>query len=144
MLKDTLNSIFGDSEESRIIQEVSDATMSSVPSTAPEAKMKMMLFDALKCRLSNVYFLICRNIHILQREFQQSYDTQYTRLVKLGRPSKDAIEAEIRTLQPNYASAIQKVQDLEDVKEFISLQMRCIDACKTTAMRVLEDSRRID
>lgn len=140
-----LNGIFEPgTEEYETIVDTYDLITRNVPSIASDAKTQMILLDNTKIKLSTLYFMLCRNISQLKDAVQQTVDSQYTRLVKLGRPSNAAIEAEIRATNPEYAGISRKIGDYENVKDLISSYIKCVDSRKTTALEVLRDSRRID
>lgn len=140
-----LSEIFStESDEYKTLVEINRVLSMSSPSISSEAKSQMIILDSSKTKLSTIYFMLNRAISRLKREVQSAYDIQYTRLVKLGRPSNTAIEAEIRSTNPQYVTNSQRISDLEDIKDLIYNYMKCIDSCKFTASEILRDSRRID
>lgn len=143
--KNILEGIFDEgTEEYDLVKEAYDLISKTTPSISAEAKTNMILLDHSRANLTTIYFMVCRNISKKKDSFQKSYDSQYSRLVKLGRPSNAAIEAEIRVTSPEYATASSQIEALEQVKDLISSYIRCIDSCKQTAVEILRDSRRID
>lgn len=142
---DILEGVFPeDSEEWNVLEEAYNLVISSTPTIAAQAKTDMILLDNSKIRLSTIYFMISRNISRQKESIQGEYDTAYTRLVKLGRPSNAAIESEIRMTHPSCASVLQKIEVLEQVKDLVSSYIKGIDSAKQTAIEFLRDSRRID
>lgn len=133
-----------DSEEFAIIKDSYDCIISSAPTISAEAKTQMILLDHNRTKLSTLYFMLARKISTLKSTYQSDWDTQYARLVKIGRPSKDSIESEIRANNPALAGAIVQVNQYEQVQELVSMYMRCIDSAKQTATELLRDSRRLD
>lgn len=143
--KDLLDGVFDEgTEEYKIIEESYNLIVGNAPTIAAEMKTNMILLDHARTKLSTLYYLTCREISRCRRKYEKSYDQQYTRLVKLGRPSKDAIEAELKVTCAGYAENYQKEEDLNQIKDLISSYMRCIDSCKQSAVEMLRDSRRID
>lgn len=149
MIRDSLKSMISEvfpegSEEYETLLEVYQSTSQAIPATAAEAKVRMVIYDRLKVKLSTLLFNLSREQSRLQSTVQSTRDSQYTRLVKLGRPTKDAIEAEIRTTNPEYAGIMIKVNFYEDIKNLILTYLRCIDSQKTTALELLRNINRID
>jgi len=144
-LEDTLKEIFSEnSDEYKLIIEASELVASSAPTIAAECKTIMLMTDHIKPRLSTLYFLLSREISKLKESYQASYDAQYVRLVKMGRPSNAAIEAEIRVSNAEFIALSKQVEKYEQVKELITFYIRCIDSLKQSAIEILRDSRRID
>ena len=143
--KDILYGIFDEgTEEYEQISECYDLIAKTAPTIAAEAKTHLLLLDHARINLSTIYFMLCRNISKKREIYQQAYDTQYARLVKLGRPSNAAIEAEIRSTNSDYAVLSRQIESLEQVKDLITAYVRCIDASKQTTFECLRDSRRLD
>lgn len=140
-----LDGIFNEgTEEYNQIKECYELISKSAPTISAEMKTTMILLDHSRVNLSTIYFMLCRNISKMKAEFQQTYDSQYARLVKLGRPSNAAIEAEIRSQNPEYSGITMKIETFEYVKDLINSYIKCIDECKKTTIEALRDSRRID
>lgn len=145
LLIEALNGVFDEgTEEREILTEAYDIIRSSHPSVASEAKNHLIMLDHSRVKLSTLYYSITRIISHLRGMVQSTYDAQYTRLVKLGRPSKDAIESEIRTTNPEYSGISQKIKDYEEVKELINMYLRCIDASRSSTQEILKNIYRID
>lgn len=143
--KSLLDGVFDEgTEEYTIIEESYNLIVSNAPTIAAEMKTHMILLDHARTKLSTLYYLITREVSRCKRIYEKSYDTQYARLVKLGRPSKDAIEAELKVTCQDYARNYQREEDLLQVKELVSSYMRCIDSCKQSTVEMLRDSRRVD
>lgn len=139
-----LSEVLGDSEESKILEEVYSLITQTVPTVISEAKTHMLLLDHAKIKLSTIYYMTCREISRMTKLVRPTYDSQYTRLVKLGRPTKDAIEAEIRSTNPEYSGIYHKICDYEDLKNLITMYIRCIDSNKNTTVEILHNINRID
>lgn len=134
-----------ESEEYKIISEVYDLITSTVPTVASEAKTHLVLIEHSKIKLSTIYFMIRRMISSLKNSEQYNkYDAQYTRLVKLGRPSKDAIESEIRTTNPDYVILSNRLNELYDIQELVSMYIKCLDSSRMTTIELLRNINRID
>ena len=143
--KELFEGVFSeDSEELETLQMTYDLVGKSAPSIVAEYKTNMILLDKCKIKLSTMYYMLSRNISKKRETFNDTYNATYTRLVKVGRPSAAAIEAEIKSTNPMYAGISIEIERLEQVKELINLYLRCIDSCKQTATELLRDSRRID
>ena len=143
--KEILDGVFDEgSEEFDIIKTTYELIGMSAPSISAEFKTHMILLDKCKINLSTMYYMISRNISKKKEVFSDTYNSTYTRLVKLGRPSAAAIEAEIKASNPAYSGLMIEVEKLEQVKDLIASYLRCIDSCKQTITELLRDSRRID
>lgn len=132
------------SDEYNTLVECYNLIMGSSPSIAAEAKTNMILLDHMRMKLSTLYFLLERTISKKKSAYQNAYDSAYTRLVKLGRPSNTAIEAEIRVTVPEYLVGYDEVEKLEHVKGLILGYLKGIDSYKQTSVEILRDSRRLD
>ena len=137
-----LYDILGQCDELTSIVRVSAVLTLSTPVTESEANYIMEKLDSSKAELSSIYFQLSREISRLESEVQKDYDSSYSRLVRLGRPSKDAIEAEIRNGNPMYVEVSCRIKSLEDVKELISMYMRSIDSKKTSVLEALRSIKR--
>ena len=137
-----LYDVLGQCDELTSIVRVSAVLTLSTPVTESEANYIMEKLDSGKAELSSIYFQLSREISRLESEVQKDYDSSYSRLVRLGRPSKDAIEAEIRNGNPKYVEVSYKVKSLEDVKELISMYMRSIDAKKVSVLEALRSIKK--
>lgn len=131
-------------EEYSIISEAYDLIVKSAPTVSGEAKTHLILLDHCRTNLATLYYMIGRNISKLRDTIQSAYDSSYTRLVKLGRPSKDAIESEIRLTCPEYLVSYKKIRDLEEVQSLVNMYLRCVDSNKTTTLELLRNIQRID
>lgn len=144
-VRELVSGVLGDkSEETETVVEVYELITQSAPTIASEAKTHMILLDHARTKLSTVYYMLCREISRMKDEVRSSYDSQYTRLVKLGRPTKDAIESEIRATNPQYSGVSKTISDYEDVKNLINMYLRCIDSSKQTTVELLRNINRID
>lgn len=144
-IEETLTLAFSEgTEEYEVLKDAYKLITSSYPSVASEAKSHLIMLDHSRMKLATLYYGVCRNISQLRDTMQATYDIQYTRLVKMGRPSKDAIEAEIRSTNGEYAGVSKRIKDLEDIKELISMYMRCIDSSRSTVTEILRNVYRID
>ena len=144
-IKSVISGVFPEgSDEFETLVECYNLVMGSTPSIAAEAKTNMTLLDHMRMKLSTLYFLLERSISKKRTQYQAVYDAAYTRLVKLGRPSNTAIEAEIRVTVPDYLTGSEEIEKLEQVKNLISGYLRGIDAYKQTSIEILRDSRRLD
>lgn len=137
-----LYDILGQCDELTSIVRVSAVLTLSTPVTESEANYIMEKLDSGKAELSSIYFQLSREISRLESEVQKDYDSSYSRLVRLGRPSKDAIEAEIRNGNPMYVEVSCRIKSLEDVKELISMYMRSIDSKKTSVLEALRSIKK--
>lgn len=137
-----LYDILGQCDELTSIIRVSAVLTLSTPVTESEANYIMEKLDSGKAELSSIYFQLSREISRLESEVQKDYDSSYSRLVRLGRPSKDAIEAEIRNGNPTYVEVSCRIKSLEDVKELISMYMRSIDSKKTSVLEALRSIKK--
>ena len=145
LLREYITDIFPEtSEEYKILEEAYEVITSSAHTISAEAKTDMILLDNVRTKLSTLYYMLGRSISRKRASFQTIYDTQYARLVKLGRPSNAAIEAEIRTTNPGAAITMKECAALEEVKNLVEKYIRCVDSAKTTALELLRDSRRVD
>lgn len=131
-------------EEYDILNDTYNLITQSAPTVASEAKTHLLLLDHTKVKLSTLYYSLCRTISKLRDQVQSAYDSSYMRLVKLGRPSKDAIESEIRVLNPEYAKIYRKLIDYEDLKDLVNMYIKCIDSSKITTIEILKNIYRID
>ena len=131
-------------EEYRILEDAHNLIISSTPQISAEYKNKMITLDRVRAELSSLYFMVSRNMSNLKSGVQKDYDAKYTHLVKVGRPSNTAIEAEIRLTNPDYVVAFNKIEELDTVRTLITSYIKCIDSCKNTTIELLKDSRRID
>ena len=144
-IEETLTLAFNEgTEEHEILHTAYKLITTSYPSVASEAKSHLIMLDHSRMKLATLYYGVCRSISQMRDTTQATYDTQYTRLVKMGRPSKDAIEAEIRSTNGEYAGISKRIKDLEDIKELISMYMRCIDSSRSTVTEILRNVYRID
>lgn len=137
-----LYDILGQCDELTSIIRVSAVLTLSTPVTESEANYIMEKLDSGRAELSSIYFQLSREVSRLESEVQKDYDSSYSRLVRLGRPSKDAIEAEIRNGNPKYVEVSCRIKSLEDVKELISMYMRSIDSKKTSVLEALRSIKR--
>ena len=145
MIESVIKEVFPEnSEEYRIIVESYNILNSSTPQIAAEYKNRLMILDKLRTELSSLYFMITRNINQIRNSYQRDYDAQYVRLVKIGRPSHNAIESEIRFNSPDYVTSSLKIEELDNVRNLINSYIRGIDSVKNTTVELLRDSRRID
>lgn len=140
-----LKNIFGeDSQEANTVYEVYDIITSSAPTTLAEAKTNLILLDHARVKLSTIYFMIDREISRIRNSIQSTYDSQYVTLVKRGRPSKDAIESEIRVLNPEYAGLAYKMEVYNSVKDLVNMYLKCIDSSRMTTIELLRNIDRVD
>jgi hypothetical protein len=145
MIEEALKKVFNDnSDEYQTITETYKLIVSSSPTINSESKTLMILADIDKVKLASIYFLLQQKISSIKKQYQQTYDNHYIRLVKLGRPSHVAIDTEIRSVYPDYVILSKQVEDLEQVKELVGMYIKAIDSLKQTAIEMLRDSRRID
>lgn len=143
--EELLEGVFDEgTEEYDIIKEGYEVIIKSAPTLSGEAKTQMILLDHCRSKLSTLYYLVSKKINKYRKEYQKAYDLGYIRLVKLGRPSHAAIDAELRCTCSEYAKVYDKITQLEQVKDLINSYIRCIDNNKQTAIEILRDSRRID
>lgn len=144
-LKKLLCEVFGESsEEVEVIVSAYDLIVSSAPTILSEAKTHLILLDHCRVKLSSIYYMISRKISKMRELSQNSYDSSYVQLVKRGRPSKDAIEAEIRSLNPEYSSVYQTIIKFEEIENLINMYIRCIDSSKTTTLEIIRNINRLD
>lgn len=144
-LKELLSGVFEEgTHEYETIQECYELINKTVPSVASEAKTAMILADRCRIEMVTLNYLISRNISNKRSQLRDLGDSQYVRLVKLGRPSKEAIDTEIRSLNPQYRKVSEEVDNLVDVRELINSYIKSLDSFRLTALEVLKDSRRLD
>ena len=142
---DLLQDVFDEgTEEYNIIKDTYDLITDNVPSIAAECKTNLILLDNCRVKLATLYYQLGRSISRAYEGVQQTHDQMYMRLVKLGRPSKEAIESEIRATNPEYSGVSKKVSLLEEVRNLVSMYMRCVDSRKQTTTELLRNINRID
>lgn len=140
-----LDGVFNEgTEEFDTLKETHDLIVQSSPIISAEAKTHLLLLDHSRVKLVTMYYSLSKRIASLNDQFQATHDAAYTRLVKIGRPSKDAIEAEIRATNPEYAGISRQIIKYENIKELVSMYIRCIDASKTTTIELLKNMYRLD
>lgn len=143
--QDTIEEVFDKTtDEYQTITQAYGLLSSPIPMTAAEAKVLMYQLDSIRAKLSAIYFMVSRSLSKQKSAVQNTYDTTYTRLVKIGRPSHTAIEAEIRTLLPDYIIYSDTADKYTQVKELITSFIRGIDNMKVTTLEAFRDSRRVD
>lgn len=144
-IKNLLSEIFGpESQEVDTLVDAYNLIVKTAPTVSSEAKTHLLLLDHSRTKLASLYYMITRVISKKWNSMQSTYDETYVQLVRRGRPSKDAIEAEIRQLNPEYSGIAYQVSQLEEVKELINMYLRCIDSNKTTTLEILRNINRID
>lgn len=144
-LTDLLKEVLGDNSSEVVdILEAYGLIVHSAPTVISEAKTHLILLDHSKVKLSSIYYMLSREISKKKRTTQETYDSTYVQLVRRGRPSKDAIEAEIRQLNPTYLGVSQEISDLEEVKDLVSMYIRCIDSSRSSTIEILRNISRID
>lgn len=144
-LEECLKTVISDnSEEYSVIIDTYDLLMSTTPVIASEAKTHLLMLDRFKVQLSTIYYLLTNQISSLKSTMQDTHDSMYVQLVKRGRPSKEAIETEIRALNPEYSGVVQQLDDYSEVKEYINMLLRSIDSRKVTTLEILRTINRID
>lgn len=144
-VKSLLSEIFGStSQEVETIVEAYNLIVKTAPTISSEAKTHLILLDHSRIKLASLYYMITRIISKKWNDVQSTYDDTYVQLVRRGRPSKDAIEAEIRQLNPEYSGVSYQISQLEEVKELISMYLRCIDSNRSTTLEILRNISRID
>lgn len=144
-IKKVLEGVFDEgTQEYEIIKECYEMINKTVPSVASEAKTAMILADRCRVEMVTLIYLLSREISNTRSKLRDFGDSQYVRLVKLGRPSKEAIETEIRSTSPEYRKFSEKIEKLENVKELVNSYVRSLDSFRMTALEILKDSRRLD
>lgn len=144
-MKELLDGVFNEgTEEYELIVDTYNLIVQSAPTIASEAKTHLLLLDHNKIKLATLYYSLNRRIMELQDSVQQTHDASYMRLVKLGRPSKEAIESEIRATNPEYAGVSRQINMYESVRDLISNYMRCIDSSRMTTTEILRNIYRVD
>lgn len=144
-LSSSLSYLFPEgSEELEVLESTYKIITSSYPSVASDAKSHLIVLDQCRVKLSTLYYSLCRAISRLKDGMESTYNSSYVRLVKLGRPSKDAIEAEIKATNPEYSGVAKKISDYEDVKNLVNMYIRCVDSSKSTVIEILRNIYRID
>lgn len=140
-----LDGVFGQNSHEREVLELTyQVIVGTAPTTSAEIKNHIAILDQQRVELSTLYYLLSRNITRHRTEMQQETDPLYTRLVKLGRPSKDAIEAELRSTNETYATKTIKVEELTQVRDLVSSYIRSIDSRKQSMIEMLKNSYRLD
>ena len=143
--KELLGDVFKeDSHEYSVIELSYQIIAGTIPSTPAEMKNQMIQLDQQRTELSTLYYLINRKIMYLREDLQKESDATYVRLVKLGRPSKDAIETELRATNSVYAVNSLKIAQFENVKELVLSYIRSIDSRKQTVIELLRNAYRVD
>lgn len=142
-LEDSLGKSLGQ-EEVSIIMDTYNLINKNNPSILSEIKVHLSLLDGFQTKLSMIYYLLNRTISGRYQEVQEEHDRQYVTLVKRGRPSKDAIEAEIRSTCPEYAKTVIQTESLEEIREFVSMLLKCIESNRRTVTEILRTMGRVD
>lgn len=132
------------SHEYEVLELTYQVIVSSAPTTSAEIKNHITILDQQRVELSTLYYLLSRNITRYKTNMQKETDPAYTRLVKLGRPSKDAIEAELRSTNETYATSILKIEELTQVRDLVSSYIRSVDSRKQSMIEMLKNSYRLD
>lgn len=144
-LEEKVSKIFSkDSEEFEVLLETYRLINRSTPLTSADAKNYLINLDHLRVKLSSIYYLISSRVTERKLTTQSTYDNLYVQLVRRGRPSKDAIESEIRELNPEIAGIFYQNCELEDIKSLVEYFLRCIDSSRLTTIELLRSINRID
>ena len=143
--KELLDGIFNEgSHEYSVIELSYQMIVGTIPSTPAEMKTQMVQLDQQRTELSTLYYLLSREINYLKDDIQKETDATYVRLVKLGRPSKDAIETELRATNETYAVGSLKLENYIALRELVLSYIRSIDSRKQTVVELLRNSYRVD
>lgn len=144
-LENVLKDLFPEgSFEYETLVSTNKLIVGACPATAAAAKNHLISLDHGRVKLSSMYFILGRKITEKKSLMQSTYDAQYTTLVKRGRPSKDAIEAELRSINPEYAGYQKQIHELEELRDLVSMYIRCVDSSKSTVTEILRNIYRID
>jgi hypothetical protein len=139
------NGIFNEgSHELETIELAYQLISGTAPTTATQLKAQMIELDQMRIEMVTLYYLLNRKIMQLKDDTQRETDATYVRLVKLGRPSKDAIETELRATNEVYSVNSFKLENYNNAKELVLSFIRSIDARKQTVIELLRTAYRVD
>ena len=124
--------------EANFLREVNSELRKPTPSTPSMIGDRLTKLDDLRVRLLSMIYMITDKESEFAYEYYEKYNSDFTRLVRMGRPSTPAIEAEIH----NNAAMHKKKALLESFDAFKGMlfgYVKTIDGAKQTCYERARD-----
>ena len=115
--------------EVEFIRDINNELKRPMPNTKIGLEERVNVLDAYKVKLHNMLFMLENKFNEISYQYREKYNIEHTKLVRNGRPSEAAIDAEIWT---NKALKEQRdlLQDWESFKGLLTSYIATIKSCK--------------
>lgn len=118
--------------ETEFLKEINIELRRPTPSTKLGLEERVTLLDNYKVRLHNMLFMLENKFNEIEYQYKSRYNPEYSRLVKAGRPSGQAIEAEIFANKLDLKEKHDLLQDWESFKALLTSYIKTLRDCKET------------
>lgn len=128
--------------EIEIIKNVISKIKESIPTTLIGAQNRVSSIDSLRPELSNLIYVI-NKLHIeMESSYNKMYYLEYKKVNKMGRASRDAIEAEVMSKE-NILDRKEVLDNIEQVKWLLVDYKVSLDKARESTLKRWEDNRKL-
>lgn len=137
-LLDKLKNTFGLTDyEVEFIRQLNIELKRPTPTTRVGINNRLDLLDEYRSKLANLIFMITSSMQEYQYKYHETYNASFTRLVRAGRPSTQAIESEIHTDEAMHRQR-KLLDSFENFRALLFSYMKSLDSCKSTCFSYRE------
>ena len=133
LLQEVKNKFSLSDYEVEFLKELNIELRKPLPSTKLGLEERVNILDMYKLELHNILYMLENKFNEISYQYKEIYNQQHSRLVRMGRPSEVAIEAEIH-LDKGLKSQRDLLQDWEAFKNLLTSYLSTIKSCKDSCM----------
>ena len=133
LLQEVKNKFSLSDYEVEFLKELNIELRKPLPSTKLGLEERVNILDMYKLELHNILYMLENKFNEISYQYKEIYNQQHSRLVRMGRPSEAAIEAEIH-LEKGLKSQRDLLQDWEIFRNLLTSYLSTIKSCKDSCM----------
>lgn len=133
LLQEVRNKFSLSDYEVDFLKELNIELRKPLPSTRLGLEERVNVLDMYKLELHNILYMLENKFNEISYQYREKYNQNHSRLVRMGRPSEAAIDAEI-WLDKGLKSQRDLLQDWEVFKNLLTSYLSTIKSCKESCM----------
>lgn len=127
--------------EKESLREIIKDLMKPTPESSMAAQTRVNDMENHRIWLVNFVYIITDKFNDLHDQYRRMYDTEFTRISKLDRPNKQAVDSEIHSSKPYLANQRQIIDNFENFRTLLFSYLKSIELARSSAFAKWQSGR---
>lgn len=129
-----------DYERDRLRDMIRDL-MKPTPESSMAAQTRVNDLENHRVWLINFVYMVTDKFNSLHDQYVREYDKEFTRISKLDRPNKQAVESEIHSSKPYLSNQRQVIENFDNFRTLLFSYLKSLEMARSSALTKWQSGR---